>query len=297
MKTKTSNPNVLSRGFVYYTCCMFSWSCIIDLAFFFEVVGIVKDVMRFYLETGEPYFDTSFGALILLSDVLINYPLLLYIIYQIDNKLDCRNAVMFWGGTAVTNLVCLIGGALFGEYRHNMYPASFLNIPYTVIPVYVTCKFLLQPRNFEYQKARSNSRRPILFSFFLAIGMIAVIMLGIVRGLAAFRFPATFATYYATNVEPYVMDPAGFGAVWPMYFMFAGTFILVPMLYGLFHKGTEWMIDWSFIFAGVAINGSYVQLAQFLPGVEGQYHPPDAKLALFINVFIPMLSLDCNHMR
>jgi len=144
----SENQNVIERGLLYYSCCLFSFSCIVDAIFYLEKVGKVEGFIGFYLKTGEPYFETSYGTFSLLWDGAVNFLIYMVIIYQIDNHLDCRNLVIYWGGTMVVSLFTLLYGAAAGDYGSKMHLASMLNIPYIVIPIHYLVKFMLLPRDY-----------------------------------------------------------------------------------------------------------------------------------------------------
>ena len=41
-KVNSTNVNVVPRNMLYYCCCVFSWSCMVDLIFYLELKGEIE---------------------------------------------------------------------------------------------------------------------------------------------------------------------------------------------------------------------------------------------------------------
>nr|CAB3266997.1 transmembrane 6 superfamily member 1-like [Phallusia mammillata] len=293
-ESKTNeNENIIGRGILYYTCCLFSFSSVVDLIFYLEVMGFVKGYIGFYLETGERYFNTSYGTLALLWDFIVHFPLYIAIIYCIDNKKDCRNLVIYWGCTMMTSVFTLLIAAMSGSYGTEMHSGSWLNIPYVTSSIYFLLKFLTQPRYFPKYKTYCKDK-PNLIDVFLALGLAVGLIFNFVRGLSSLNSPFPLAQLYALEYEPYILHPTNFGKVWILFMLFVGSFLKIVLIFGLFQSNASWMLDWSIIFTAITVYGTYVHLiAQFCPGVEKMYQVPDDQttFVIVVNLFLPVVAL------
>ncbi|XP_078487306.1 transmembrane 6 superfamily member 1-like [Ciona intestinalis] len=293
-KKKNGNPEKYKRGGLYYVCCLFTWCTVTDLIFFLEVIGVVDGFIGFYLRNGEPYLDSSFGTIALLWDPLGNLIVYLIIIYRIDNNLDCRNAVLYFSGTLITSLFCLLVGGVSGTHGKQLYPSTWLNVPYVVAPIYYLLEFVSKPRQFSKEIIRKVSTDYRILDILLSLGLFATFVFGILRGLSAFGSPMYLANVYSNDFEPYLMDPSKFGAVWVIYFMIIGSILQISIVFGLFNPGSSWVLDLSIIYAAITIHGTFIHLIpQFCEGVLPKYHiPPDTQwLVVLSNLFIPIVSV------
>lgn len=133
--TYTHNDGTLrKRNFFFYMCCLFSWSCTIDLIIFLETIGYLNGFMDFYLEHGEPYLGSPFGIFLNLWDALAHYSLYLIIVYKYDNGQNYRNYGLYWCGSMLYGMFSLIIGSAVGSYCAHLSPAILLNIPYIILP-------------------------------------------------------------------------------------------------------------------------------------------------------------------
>ena len=130
-----TDKKIERRGLLYYTCCLFSWSCIVDGIFFLEHVQLVSGFTGFYLKIGEPYLGTSFGSICNAWDATVHYFLYLTIIYCIDNGKDYRDILLFYLGSMLCSMILLLMGGL-GGIHGDFYPATVLNTPYVILPIY-----------------------------------------------------------------------------------------------------------------------------------------------------------------
>nr|XP_004227050.3 transmembrane 6 superfamily member 1-like [Ciona intestinalis] len=293
-KKKNENPEKCKRGGLYYVCCLFTWCTVTDLIFYLEVIGMVDGFIGFYLKNGEPYLDSSFGTVALLWDPLGNLIVYLIIIYRIDNNLDCRNAVLYFSGTLITSLFCLLVGGVSGTHGKQLYPSTWLNVPYVVAPIYYLLEFVSKPRQFSKETITKVSTEYKISDILLSLGLFATFVFGIIRGLSAFGSPMYLANVYSKDFEPYLMDPSKFGAVWVIYFMIIGSILQISIVFGLFNPGSSWVLDLSIIYAAITIHGTFIHLIpQFCEGVLPKYHiPPGAQwLVVLGNLFIPIVAV------
>nr|CAB3266995.1 transmembrane 6 superfamily member 1-like [Phallusia mammillata] len=193
----------------------------------------------------------------------------------------------------VTSLVTLIVGAMSGSYGDEILPASCLNIPYGVLPIYYLLKFLTQPRHFPenriYEKVKPN-----ILDVLLALGLGIGLINNVIRGLGSLDSPFPLAQLYASEYEPYILHPTNFGKVWILFMLFVGRFLKIVLMFGLFQSNASWMLDWSIIYTAISVYGTYVHLiAQFCPGVEKMYQVPDEQttFVIVVNLFLPVVAL------
>lgn len=145
--SKSSKQKIEKRGLLYYTCCLFSWSCIVDGIFYLEVIGTVKGFMAsYYLTYAEPYLGTSFGTIGNIWDATVHYFFYLQIIYYIDNGKNYRNSLLMYLGCMIASMIILLIGGLSGSHG-GFYPCTLLNTPYLVLPIYFLMKTVNEPRN------------------------------------------------------------------------------------------------------------------------------------------------------
>ena len=143
--SNSSNKKIERRGLLYYTCCLFAWSCILDGIFYLEVNGIVSGFMAsHYFIHGEPYLGTSFGTLANLWDVTVHYFFYFKIIYCIDNGKSYRHSLLLYLGCMIASMICLLVGGPAGS-QGDYYPCTLLNLPYLVLPIYFLMDTINQP--------------------------------------------------------------------------------------------------------------------------------------------------------
>nr|CAB3266996.1 transmembrane 6 superfamily member 1-like [Phallusia mammillata] len=293
-KPKTDeNVNIIGRGVLYYTCGLFSFTSVMSFIFYLDKMGFVKGYIDMYLESGERYFNTSTGTLLLLWDFMVHLSLYITIIYYIDNKKDCRNLVIYWGCTMMTSVFTLLIAAMSGSYGTEMHSGSWLNIPYVTSSIYFLLKFLTQPRYFPKYKTYCKDK-PNLIDVFLALGLAVGLIFNFVRGLSSLNSPFPLAQLYALEYEPYILHPTNLGRAWMLFMLFCGSFLQVVLIFGLFQTNASWMLDWSIVYTAVTCHGVYVHLIpQFCPGVENIYHIPVDHTAFVIaaNIFVPFVAL------
>uniref|UniRef100_H2Z5A0 EXPERA domain-containing protein n=1 Tax=Ciona savignyi TaxID=51511 RepID=H2Z5A0_CIOSA len=255
---------------------------------------VVKGFIGFYLVTGEPYLGTSYGTIALLWDTTGNLAMYLVIIYQIDNKLDHRNSVLYFGGTLVTSLCCLLVGGVTGNHGSNLYESSFLNIPYVIVPTYYLLDAFCQPRKFPKSLPSKETSDYKMLDIVLCVGLLLSCIFGLVRGIAALGSPMPLAAMYRAEYEPYLLDPSKFGVVWILFLMGVGGMLQVSIAFGLWRSGSRWVMDLSIIYAAVVIHGTFTHLIpQFCVGVSPEYHiPPESMLWVVAgNLFVPVVAV------
>nr|XP_039273262.1 transmembrane 6 superfamily member 2-like [Styela clava] len=256
------NLGTHKRNWFFYMCCLFSWSCVIDIVLCLESLGYIDGYMDFYLESGEPYFITSFGIYINMWDAVIHYILYLTIIYKYDNKQDYRSYGIYWLGSMLAGMFVLTIGAIVGSYGNDLHPAMFLNIPYIILPFCALVYLLRLPRDEnspvqEYPPAELRSKSIGAFDILVILGLIASTVIGFVRGLASLGSPFPMIVHYVKEYEPYLSDPTKFGA---LHCLFNFVYCLpaqVMLIYALVKGGGKWADDLSTILSGAMAQGVF----------------------------------------
>lgn len=287
--SKTTN-----RGLLYYCCFVFSWSCMIDLIFYLNLEGYISGFMDAYLENGEEYFDTPYGVISLLFDFIYMLPLYLIIAHKIDNKKDCRNIVIFWATSMITSLGTLQYGAFGGFFAKNIHPSTFLNIPYAFLPPYLLIQFCMKKRKLTFNSERSKSWRYAFVDWSFTVIFIGLLVFNTIRNYGASNSPLPIAEYYANKLEPYLLEPAKFGASWPIFSFHFSTLVQFLLCYGLHHPGCEWMFDLSIINSALSIYGTLGHLLpQFSDRLEDKFRIPEQQqiFVIFLNLISPLASL------
>lgn len=211
---KDKNGSERKRNTFYYMCCIFAWSCTIDTIGAFEAMNLIDGYFDFYFEKAEPYLGSPFGAWIDLWDGVVHFALYLTIIYKYDNGKDYSKWGLYWFGSMMAGMFCLIIGALAGSYGDVLRPPILLNLPYIIMPFYAG-KYLIDLHYNGKIEGKEDERKGSigLVDVLLLFGVIYSVLVSFVRGLAAFGSPLPFVQQYITDYEPYIQEPGKFGAM------------------------------------------------------------------------------------
>ncbi|XP_002129070.2 transmembrane 6 superfamily member 1-like [Ciona intestinalis] len=280
------------RGVLYYTCCLFMWASMTDLALQSQRFGLfgLKSGSD-YFDHGEPYLDTPFGLGVQGWNGIVNYLLYIHIIYNIDNNKDPRYTAIYWAGGILTSQFCVIVGAYSGSFATYLPPSVAMNIVFVVFPMWVFFHFLNKPRSDKIQPINSTKYRSL--DIFLIAGLLVASFFMIIRGLGALDSPFPLTKYYVTTHEPYIMEPGKFGATWVLYGFIYGVPFQLFAIYGLLHSGCDWMIDLVVFYAAGMLQGTCVYMAYtWFPMSNPEYHIPQTSMymVIAINVFLVFIS-------
>lgn len=260
---KDNRGKTRRRNRLYYMFCVFSWSCTIDMILVLEAAGVITGFMDYYLRAGEPYLGSPFGIVIDFWDATMHFLLYLMIIYKYDNDQNVRPVGLYWCGSMLTGMFCLLVGAAAGSYGTHTGPAIFLNIPYTVLPVCSLVYFLNMKTGKEKEKQNISTQRSIL-DVVLFLGLAFSILFGVLRGLAALDSPLPFVQAYVANYEPYIFEPGKFGAMHCLFTFMYGVPLQVLGLYGLYQGNAPWLNDLSLLYAGGVSQGTFYHIGAAL---------------------------------
>lgn len=267
---------------------VFSWSCMIDLGIGLELDGLISNFMGFYFIEGEPYLNTSHGAVISYWDGIVHFILGLAIISLYCQRQSYRTFGLYWAGSILNSMVVLIPGGIAGNHPFKL--SILLNIPYLILPLLAGFK-LLHDRpimSTTIQKFKPIWERPVDAFFFLYF--IIAIFLSLFRGLAVLGGNAEAMKEYIHTIEPYLADETNF----PKFQMIVyGYFFLAYYLgaaYALIFPGQAWMADWSLIHAGAAAQAQFAHIAgSFHHRTSESLRPPQNGFPALTYWFINLL--------
>ena len=90
---------------------------------------------KFYVETGEEYFKSSWGVSVLAYDGCVHYFLQLYLAHATLLDRPRRIVGLVWSGSILNSMpVVLLGGAT-GAHSATLKPSTLLNAPYVLAPI------------------------------------------------------------------------------------------------------------------------------------------------------------------
>ncbi|XP_039273254.2 transmembrane 6 superfamily member 1-like [Styela clava] len=256
------NLGTHKRNWFFYMCCLFSWSYVADLVLCLENLGYIDGYMDWYLKSGEPYLNTSFGIYINMWNAVVHYLLYLTIIYKYDNKQDYRSYGIYCMGSIIAGLFVATTGMIVGSYGNDIHPAFFLNIPYIIFPFCALIYLLKLPQHEnspvqEYPPAELRSESIGAFDIFVIGVLFASNIVGFIRGLAALGSPFPMIVYYVKEYEPYLLNPTKFGA---LHCLFNFVYCLpaqVILIYALVKGGGKWAEDLSTALSGAMAQGVF----------------------------------------
>jgi len=266
----------------------------IDLIFFLELEGYVKGYMGFYLQNGESYFENAYGSLALLLDFIYNLPMYLVIAFQIDNNLDCRNSVIFWAATMIASLGTLQYGAFGGIYGESIKPCTLMNIPYLLLPPYFLIDFMNKRRTITEPIQHKKSLKIKILDIGILILMVDVVLFNLVRYYATINSPLQLSQVYLKQFEPFLIEPTGFGASWPVFNLYGTSLIKFALCYSLFNQKCTWALDLSIVNLAFSVYGLLVHLGpQFHSRTSEKHQIPAEQLGTVValNLMEPLLSV------
>ena len=272
---KDSDTSLEGRGLVYYTCCLFLWAAVSDLAIQSRYLGWFGfESNSKYFNNGELYLSIPFGITTQLWDAFVNSTLYMIIIFQIDNKIDCRSAVMYWCGSIITSQFVVMIGAFSGYYSDKLQYAVWLNVVFIIFPVWVLCKFLFKPisvSNKNLQPLKST-----IYDKILSLLLLFLCIFNTIRGLGALGSNFSMIKSYVDNFEPYIKESSKFGGTWVLYTAVYGVPFQLASIYALMHPGCAWMLNWSVFYASGMLQGTFVYMSySFYPSSDPDYRIPE----------------------
>lgn len=240
----------------FYVFSLFAFTSVIDMGIGLELNGYISEFLTEYLKSGEPYLMCPYGGMICYFDGVAMYLMYLVILYSISNNKSYRSVGLYWAGTLINSMIVLLLGILLG--KHGVFPATSLNIPYLIFPVVVTWQLLQNRPKLQIKASYSSlTKRPL--DVFLIIGLVIVIAITLLRGLAVLDDKLPFVKLYLHEVEPILVydDPCPFIKVQMLLYLFYFIPFQVLGIHGLITPGCSWMQDVVLIYAGATAQGQF----------------------------------------
>jgi len=192
-----------------------TWSAAIDLVLALALVD-KTNLGRFYMETGEEYFKSSWGFGALLWDGTAHYVIQLYLAFATLFDRPRRVAGLLWAGSIINSMPVLLLGAATGAFSSTIKPSTALNAPYVAVPIIYVANLLSLPEKQSKQakkSQRSTTPNPLdatnafKVCAWATLHAIAVI-LHVWRGAVALSCQAPLAESWRLTFDPVLADPA-----------------------------------------------------------------------------------------
>uniref|UniRef100_A0A8D0GV91 Transmembrane 6 superfamily member 2 n=1 Tax=Sphenodon punctatus TaxID=8508 RepID=A0A8D0GV91_SPHPU len=162
------------------------------------------------------------------------------------------------------------GGGGARKFGSELRPAFLLNVPYLLIPIWVSLRLFRLPRSLPgttvdkvaKEQGKGLHQRPLDVALVLYLLLAGAFTL--FRGLVALDCPADSCFNYIYQQEPYLRDPVAY----PRVQMLVNLFYFLPFfclcLYGLLFPGCTWMPDWALVFAGAVAQAQFSHVGSSL---------------------------------
>ena len=128
------------------------WSATIDLILSLSLLGATP-LGKFYVETGEEYFKSAWGFLVLMWDGTAHFALQLFLAHSTLLGRPCRLAGLVWAGSIINSMPVLLLGGATGVYSADIKPSTALNAPYVLVPIAYLSALLAAPSTEEPKEA------------------------------------------------------------------------------------------------------------------------------------------------
>ncbi|KAL1522742.1 hypothetical protein AB1Y20_017715 [Prymnesium parvum] len=252
-----------------------SWSALLDLVLGVALIGATR-LGKFYMETGEEYFKSSWGFWALVWDGTAHYCLQLFLSHAtlLDRPRD--GAALFWCGSILNSMPVLLLGAATGRYSGEIKPSTALNVPYVLAPVSILISYVktvapgsaahapiaspgVGARSSKVKPQRhASSERPAAYTSVLDVCFlvwhVVMIVVHCWRAITVLGGKQMAATQWIDNVEPIL------GATERPSFGFVRVQLLVYFFYYIpFHAWalvssragiSPWFASWATVMAG-----------------------------------------------
>ena len=118
------------KGSIFlYIFTIFAFTAVVDFILALTIDGYIT-TMKYYLYFGEPYLNTSHGALINYWDGTIHYFFYLYFPYCMVKNIDFRYSALYWVGSIGNSMIPLVIGGVVGKHGANTQWSIFLNVKF-----------------------------------------------------------------------------------------------------------------------------------------------------------------------
>ncbi|XP_067010488.2 transmembrane 6 superfamily member 1 isoform X2 [Anabrus simplex] len=256
---------------MFYAFCLFAFTSTVDLFIPLELDGFVSGFMNVYLEAGEPYLKSAWGAIAAYWDGTFYLACYLMMAYKASNGLSYRTLGLYYSANILNSMVVLLLGAVLSQ--SGVQWCTLLNIPYVVVPVIVGWQCLTEPRK-KMVKPRAAGWVKTLLVLLLIEAAIAAVL----RGVAGLGCNSDLFSWYRERAEPILSDilPAPFAPIQAIVslFYFAPAFLLLAA--GIIQNpGQPWLQDLAILVAGATLQAEVEQIGMsFHPLTIQQYQAP-----------------------
>ena len=271
----------------------FSFTCVVDLILAFNIDKMI-DWTTFYLEHGEKYLLSSYGAAINYWDGLIHLPLYLLLIHRLANGGSILVAGAFWFGSVMNSLLVFLPGNALGSFAQDLKPSFLLNVPYVLVPIWFLTRIAKEGSDL---KPRLNlfSSGPLKYLLFLGSGLVSVIQT--IRFFTVLSCPLEFANSWLL-VEPSLTDPLVYPAMQVLVDFFYRLPVQFYLVYAIFQQHiSPFSLVIAWINLGAAAQGifSYSVTALRAPELSDTPFYQQYSLTPFLTLqatlfFIPLLT-------
>uniref|UniRef100_A0A4W3GV11 Transmembrane 6 superfamily member 1 n=1 Tax=Callorhinchus milii TaxID=7868 RepID=A0A4W3GV11_CALMI len=205
---------------LFYLFAVFAFTSVVDLIIGLELDGLIDGFMNVYLKEGEPYLSTAHGHMVCFWDGSAHYLMYLLMVTAIAWEQSYRTIGLYWVGSILMSTIVFLPGNLVGKYATKLNPASLLNIPYIVLPIWAGHRIYKQP-------LKNESTPKVILDC-----------------------PIEMSRQYLQQQEPYLKDPAAYPKIQMLVYMFYTVPFCIISLYGLSVPGCSWLPDFALLHAG-----------------------------------------------
>ncbi|CAH1790382.1 unnamed protein product [Owenia fusiformis] len=263
----------------YYFYTLASFGAICSMLIALEADKYINGFFAFYFKNGEVYLTTPYGALCSYWDGTGHLAMYLLMMRAISNKQNYRILGLYWAGSLINSMIVLLVGSVVGNF--GIKSAYLMNMPWFIFPIIATGCFLKQRPNQSISVKMANEHHVTIFQrpqdIFFILYLVAALVVSIIRGFSLLGCDMEFFTSYLSNIEPYLNDPASYGKMQGFVYFFYFSLYYVMAIYGFLSPGQSWMVDWSMIHAGAAIQSQVC----FIGGALYPRTPADFRVKMF----------------
>lgn len=233
----------------------FSFTCVVDLVLAFNIDGQL-DWLAFYLEHGERYLQSAYGAAINYWDGLVHLPLYLLLVHRIANGpvAGYLAAGAFWFGSVMNSLVVFLPGNAAGSFALQLKLSFLLNVPYVIVPV----SFLVRLLAADAQQPRRQVVDWTLCRLLMVPATAVALVVYAIRFLAVVGSPLEFVRVWVAEVEPILDDPLKYPALQAIVDFMYRVPVSLLLLLALFRTTVpSWVLTLAWINFGAAAQGAF----------------------------------------
>lgn len=189
------------------------WSAAIDLVLALALRGATT-LGKFYVETGEEYFKSSWGYFALLWDGTAHYALQLTLAHATLLGRPCRVAGLVWAGSIINSMPVLLLGGASGVFSSHIKPSTALNAPYVLVPIAYLASILEDGRELGSAKRGVAAKDGVngrwgdttaVEKYFWAAFHFGAICVHALRAAVVLGSQAPLALWWGVHVDPILL--------------------------------------------------------------------------------------------